>query len=91
MTHFQPTYLQGLVVVALYLLPSLIAVSRRTSHLATLILVNVLLGWTVVGWMYSLALAAFSERRGETLGELRLTAPPRKPVLVKERELRRAA
>ena len=61
--------------MCVYLLPSLLAVLRRAPHLGTILMVNVLLGWTVVGWLYSLA-DAFSERGDEMHGELRLLSVP---------------
>jgi Superinfection immunity protein len=44
----------GLVSLALYLLPTIIVVSRRKKNVLGPILVNVLLGWTVVGWIAAL-------------------------------------
>ena len=92
MSQFQPTFFQGLVVVTLYLLPSLIAACRRTTHLGTGFLVNILLGWTIVGWVYSFIWAMFADRQGEALGELRLSLPLRNAAPTQDRQkLRRAA
>ncbi len=44
----------GLVSLALYLLPTIIVVARRKKNVLGPILVNVLLGWTVVGWIVAL-------------------------------------
>ena len=43
----------GVVAVG-YLVPSFIAIVRRRSNLQTIIAVNLLLGWTVVGWAMAL-------------------------------------
>lgn len=92
MSQFQPTFFQGLVVVTLYLLPSSIAVLRRANHLGTGFLVNLFLGWTVVGWVYALTWAVFSDRRGESLGDLEMLPPVRKEAPVRDRrDLRPAA
>ena len=61
------------VGVLVYLLPSVVALSRRAPHRGTILMVNVLLGWTVVGWFYSLA-AACSDRNGQSLGEVHLSS-----------------
>ena len=46
-----------LVIVALYFLPVLVAVLRRHHQLAPIVVVNVFLGWTYVGWVIALAWA----------------------------------
>jgi cytochrome c biogenesis protein CcdA len=40
--------------IALYLLPSLIATCRRHSNVAAIEALNILLGWTFLGWVVSL-------------------------------------
>ena len=47
---------------ALYLLPVLIGLARQVPDLGPLVAVNVLLGWTVVGWVAALAMALQSAR-----------------------------
>jgi hypothetical protein len=44
----------GLVSLALYLLPTIIVLARRKKKVLGPILVNVLLGWTFVGWIVAL-------------------------------------
>ena len=44
----------GLVSLALYLLPTIIVLARRKKNVLGPILVNVLLGWTFVGWIVAL-------------------------------------
>ena len=44
----------GLVSLALYLLPTIIVLARRKRNVLGPILVNVLLGWTFVGWIVAL-------------------------------------
>jgi len=39
------------LIVALYMLPSLIAFSRDHPHRRVLMLLNILLGWTLIGWI----------------------------------------
>ena len=42
--------------VALYLLPTILAVRRRVPGVLWIALINVLLGWLVVGWVVALVL-----------------------------------
>ena len=51
----------GLVV---YLLPSIVALSRRprVPRFGLVVVINVLLGWTLVGWAVALAMALRSVR-----------------------------
>jgi hypothetical protein len=46
-------YLLGIV----YLLPSIIAILRRPINWGAIIVTNVFLGWTLVGWVSALAMA----------------------------------
>lgn len=46
-----------IICLALYLLPALIAVIRRAPDITTVVLLNILLGWTLIGWVASLAIA----------------------------------
>ncbi|MCL2679018.1 MAG: superinfection immunity protein [Dehalococcoidia bacterium] len=42
------------VSLALYFLPSIIAISRRHRNAAAIVLVNLFLGWSGVGWIITL-------------------------------------
>jgi hypothetical protein len=44
----------SLIGLALYLLPTILAAVRRSKSLVGIILVNILLGWTFVGWIVAL-------------------------------------
>jgi hypothetical protein len=52
-----PLVLFGMII---YLSPIVIAALRRKQNLAPLLLVNILLGWTVIGWIICV-IWAFSE------------------------------
>lgn len=47
----------GVVAMFLYLLPTIIAHSRRVVNRGTVTVLNIFLGWTVVGWIIFLAMA----------------------------------
>jgi len=44
----------------LYFLPAIIAALRHTHNATGILLLNIFLGWTVVGWFVALLLALFS-------------------------------
>lgn len=54
----------ALLSLAMYLLPTLIGRLRRVPDLGSVAVINVLLGWTLIGWAAALAMA------------LRSAAPP---------------
>lgn len=45
---------------ALYFLPAIIAAVRHTHNSGGILLLNIFLGWTVVGWFVALMMAMFS-------------------------------
>jgi uncharacterized membrane protein len=45
------TILILVAIVVLYLLPTLIAFGRQHPHRQEVTLVNILLGWTLIGWI----------------------------------------
>jgi len=48
------------VGIALYLVPSLVAGMRNVPHEGSIVVVNIFLGWTLVGWVVALAMACRS-------------------------------
>jgi Ca2+/Na+ antiporter len=51
-----------LVVLALYFLPSIVALARKIRHQGSVVVINVFLGWTFVGWVVALAMACRTNR-----------------------------
>ena len=45
-------------LVQLYLLPALVALTRRHHNTGAIFLLNFFLGWTVLGWVVALVWAA---------------------------------
>jgi hypothetical protein len=43
---------------AMYFLPSIIALARSKRDLVAILLLNIFLGWTVIGWIVALVWAA---------------------------------
>lgn len=52
----------ALLSAGLYLLPVLIGAIRRVPDIGSVAVVNILLGWTLVGWAAALAMALRSAR-----------------------------
>jgi hypothetical protein len=46
--------------VGLYFLPAIIAAARHTHNSTGILLLNLFLGWTMVGWFVALLMAIFS-------------------------------
>ena len=65
--------------VALYLLPALIAWARHLPALPTIVTLDVLAGWTLIGWAIALAIALSPARHRAAPGERNppQSAPPR--------------
>lgn len=53
----------GTVVIAAYLLPTIIAGVRRVVNIGSVFAINLLLGWTFVGWVVALAWHCAPTRR----------------------------
>ena len=53
-----PTALFVFIGGALYLMPCIIGILRGTTRLGALLLVNLTLGWTLIGWLVCLIWAA---------------------------------
>lgn len=46
-----------LILIALYFLPTIVATSRKVVNLGSIVVINLFLGWTLVGWVVALAMA----------------------------------
>lgn len=46
-----------IIVVLLYFVPSIVAASRKVSNAGSVFVINLLLGWTMIGWVVALAMA----------------------------------
>jgi len=45
------------VIIPIYLLPTIIAIIRRQEYLPVILGINILLGWTFIGWIVVLVMA----------------------------------
>jgi hypothetical protein len=58
MFHF-PFLLFGF---CLYFLPTIVAIARHKTNLPAILLLNLLLGWSVIGWIVALVWALSADR-----------------------------
>lgn len=49
-----------LLIAGLYLLPTVVAAVRKVPNGGSVFVINLLLGWTLIGWVVALAMAARS-------------------------------
>src|SRR5262245_1181248 len=49
-----------IVLLALYFVPTIVAVSRKVPNVGSVIVINLLLGWTLIGWVVAFAMAVRS-------------------------------
>lgn len=57
----------GIPFLAIYFLPSIIALSRKKNNAAGIILLNFFLGWTFIGWIVSLIWACLKDNEPQTI------------------------
>ncbi len=55
-----------LLLVVPYFIPTIVGVIRKVPNIGSVIVVNLLLGWTLIGWVVALAMAARSVPPGPT-------------------------
>ncbi len=46
-----------ILAVAAYFAPAVVAVARKVPNAGSVIVIDLLLGWTVIGWIVALAMA----------------------------------
>jgi hypothetical protein len=46
-----------LIVLGLYFLPAIVAVTRKVRNQGSVVVINAFLGWTFIGWVVALAMA----------------------------------
>lgn len=49
-----------IVLIVLYFLPTMIAAERKVPNRGSVLVINLFLGWTFIGWVVALAMAARS-------------------------------
>jgi hypothetical protein len=54
-----------LFTIPVYFTPTIIAIVRKTENIVAIILVNILAGWTFIGWVASLVWAIVDNKKPE--------------------------
>jgi hypothetical protein len=47
----------GVLVLIIYFLPTVVAVARKVTNQGSVAVINIFLGWTLIGWVAALAMA----------------------------------
>jgi hypothetical protein len=53
----------GFVLFGIYFLPTIVATTRNHHNQGPILVINLFLGWTFIGWVIALAMATSSIRR----------------------------
>lgn len=61
------TFFLILIMLAVYFVPFLVAIGRKTYQIGAIFLINFLLGWTVIAWFAALIWAVAGETAAEHL------------------------
>jgi len=52
------------LLVGLYFVPTIVAYKRQVTDKGSVVVINLFLGWTLIGWVGALALACRTSTRG---------------------------
>jgi hypothetical protein len=64
MDFFAPLYLFILLpALAVYFVPTIVAVARRAKNVLGIVLVNIFAGWTFIGWVIALVWAIADQKQ----------------------------
>jgi hypothetical protein len=69
-----------ILLIALYFLPTIIAANRHVPNVGSVVVINIFLGWTLIGWIVALAMAAGNAPSKQGLTQPPTSVPPRKDI-----------
>jgi Fe2+ transport system protein B len=70
----------GLVMIAFYLLPGIVAAIRQHHNQNAIFLLNIFLGWTILGWIIAIIWAvSYVPTQGKTPAETSWLLPSNRP------------
>jgi hypothetical protein len=49
-----------IILLGLYFIPSIVGAIRKVPNIGSIVVINLFLGWTLIGWVVALAMAARS-------------------------------
>ena len=68
------------ILVVPYFIPTIIASRRKHPNTSAILALNLLLGWTLIGWIISLVWALTTTAKGQTINiSATSPQPPQKP------------
>lgn len=65
-----------IAIIGVYWVPSIIAFARKMPHKAPILLIDLLAGWTGIGWLVALVMAAWPKPRQAAPPPWQLPQPP---------------
>lgn len=57
------SFIITVLLICMYLLPSIIAAKKKKSNMTAIALLNILLGWSLIGWVVALVWANTNDRK----------------------------
>jgi hypothetical protein len=72
----------GLILLGMYLLPTVVAFGNDRKNLGTIFWVNLLLGWTVLGWGVAMTLATVEEEKPKVMEMPKAEEHPEEEITV---------
>lgn len=64
------------IALGIYFIPSMVAMNRRHKSISAITTVNLLLGWTIIGWLWALIWSLNSNtREGEPTAATHMKCP----------------
>ena len=66
----------SIIWFVLYFVPTIIAIFRKTHNVGPVIVVNLFLGWTFIGWIVALAMSVTSNKNKSTNNSQNNWSPP---------------
>lgn len=71
----------AIILISLYLLPTIVAICRQHQNIGSILVINLFLGWTVLGWVAALAMSASAVNVPMSIRiEPRIAAPLDQPM-----------
>jgi hypothetical protein len=68
-----------MILLGLYLIPMIVAIIRKVPNTGSVAVINILLGWTLVGWAVALAMACRSHPQPVIISQQVQQLPPPPP------------
>jgi hypothetical protein len=76
--------METLIIIALYFLPAIVAAIRHHPNQNAIFIQNLLLGWTIIGWIIALIWANTFVARRDRLSPFAVKYDPMSPMTAKE-------